>query len=89
MTRDAILSAMAQTLIEGEDIKEMETRTGATDYEHLRSMYVRASAPDFSLGKANRWLGYMQGVMVAMGVLDLDDVKDISKLASERFPEAE
>jgi hypothetical protein len=37
---------------------------------------------DASIGKANRWLGFAQGALVACGVRDLDDMKADSYWAS-------
>lgn len=52
-------------------------------YEHLANMYLRAASAhasgEMSPAKLGRWLGYMQGVLVAKGVLTLDEAKEINK----------
>lgn len=49
------------------------------DYTHLVSMYERASTGEFSEGKLGRWLGYMQGVLIANGCITLDEAKALNK----------
>lgn len=33
----------------------------------------------FSEGKRNRWLGYVQGVLVARGIMTLDEIKELNR----------
>ena len=54
--------------------------------EHMRDMLRRidancdATAPNgFSEAKLGRWLGYVQGAAVALGVMILDECKEINK----------
>lgn len=47
--------------------------------EHVVDMYDRIRTGDFSQGKLNRWLGWMQAVCVMHGVLTLDECKEINK----------
>jgi len=47
----------------------------------LSARWRRLVAP--TIGKANRWLGFSQGYLVARGVLDLDDVRRHSQIAVE------
>lgn len=53
------------------------------DFPHLQSMYDRAMSSDiqFSEGKLGRWLGYVQGVLVANACCTLDEMKKLN----ERF----
>lgn len=44
----------------------------------ITAMYSRWPS-DGSSNKAMRWLGYMQGFLVARGVFDLDEVKEHSR----------
>lgn len=60
--------------------------SGALSIEHMRDMLRRidansdATAPDgFSAAKLGRWLGYLQGVAVALDVMSLDECKEINK----------
>lgn len=48
---------------------------------HARSMMERIDAnPDqFSPSKLGRWLGWLQGVMCAYGLLTLEEAKQINK----------
>jgi len=53
-------------------------------FGHLIDMLCRvndaiAEGEPFSEGKINLWLGYMQGVLVARGLLTLDEAKQINK----------
>lgn len=51
--------------------------------EHLRSMLSRMQEAEsghaFSEGKRNRWLGYIQGVAVASGIMTLNECKDLNR----------
>lgn len=51
------------------------------DYEHLESMLDRVTKmpEQFSEGKLGRWLGYMQGVLVANQCGTLEDMKQLNK----------
>lgn len=57
------------------------------EYAHLVEMRERMNEPDFSIGKANRWLGYMQGVVIGFSVgsdegpIPLDDIKNLNRPA--------
>lgn len=51
-------------------------------YEHLRWMVLEMHN-GMSIGKAMRWLGYIQGVLVATAVCTLEDMKNLSKRHSE------
>lgn len=64
-----IRRAMANTLALAvrHGLHEERSDHPATEYGHLTDMMRRMEAPDFSIGKANRWLGYAQGVVLARG----------------------
>ena len=65
---------------------------GPCSTAHLVSMLERVTLypEDFSEGKINRWLGYIQGVLVSYGVRDLVEMKLINKRCSDKFtPEQE
>jgi hypothetical protein len=53
-----------------------------TNFGHLRWMVQEMSAPGFSENKAMRWLGYIQGVVVASGEATLEEMKDLSRRAA-------
>jgi len=61
-----------------------ESDVAASDWPHLKSMLIRVdeAVEPFSEGKLNRWLGYIQGVLVAREILTLQECKDINKLHS-------
>ena len=48
--------------------------------DHIRTMPDRMA--DHSIGKAMRWLGYVQGVLVERGVFSLDEIKEHSRMFS-------
>lgn len=50
---------------------------------HLRWM-VQEIGNDMSINKAMRWLGYIQGMLVAMAVVSLHDMKELSKKYAEK-----
>ncbi len=37
-------------------------------------------------GKANRWLGFIQGIMFVVKVASIPELKNINKVATEAFP---
>lgn len=72
------LGAFAETVRVAFDNSGRLPGSGAASWEHIRSMSERID-DSFSEGKRNRWLGYIQGVLVSYGVLSLDEVKDINR----------
>lgn len=52
-----------------------------TDAKHLQSMLdrIRMNPAEFSPAKLGRWLGYAQGVLVALNVVTLDEMKEINR----------
>lgn len=74
------LEAMEATLNHARDrgMAMLESATEGVDYKHLISMYVRAEAGNFSEAKLGRWLGWMQGVIVALGFGTLEEMKRIN-----------
>jgi hypothetical protein len=48
------------------------------DYDHFLSMQERM-VDDFSEAKLGRWLGYIQGVLVANGCITLEEAKAINQ----------
>jgi hypothetical protein len=50
-----------------------------TGINHLNYMIDEIVEGGQSEGKANRWLGYLQGVLVATGVATLSQMKDVNK----------
>lgn len=94
MTRNGIFNAMndciihAQTYANPESPELYRGDLGEEDepssLKHLRSMYDRvadsiSSETAFSTGKMNRWLGFMQGVLVSCGIATLNEVKDVNR----------
>lgn len=49
------------------------------DFDHLASMYQRASNEKFSDAKLGRWLGYIQGVLVANQCGNLEEFKALNR----------
>ena len=56
--------------------------------DHFVSMLQRASVGNFSQAKLGRWLGYMQGVLVAKEISTLDEMKELNRKYSEIAHEA-
>ncbi len=79
MTRDEALSLLRE-------YSEEATIPDAFDWQdqiYDDAMGMPARFPtDGSKAKAMRWLGYMQGVLVALGVYTLDEVKEHSRRRS-------
>lgn len=78
--------AMVATLeaAKAENYDDIEFEITGVDFIHLVSMYDRIVGADvigepFSDAKIGRWLGYMQGVLVANGACSLDQVKEINR----------
>lgn len=77
------LQAMEDTLAlaRERDLDNVEADIEAATYPHLLDMFNRASSGEFSEGKINRWLGWMQGCVYCMaaGEITLDELKEINK----------
>lgn len=84
-----MLRAMQKTLhIAYDNRHQLPGVTGdGVSYAHLAGMYARATylhpMGEMSPAKLGRWLGWMQGVMCAKGVLTLDEAKAINKEHAE------
>lgn len=46
---------------------------------HLEEMLNKMKKGDMSNGKANRWLGWAQGVLVVLGLATLEEMKQVNK----------
>ena len=77
MTRYALVAKTA--LIRGEDDPTFE-EDNYTSLTYLTDMIDRAS-PEFDEDKANRWVGFMQGVLWAERIFDLESLKAHVKAA--------
>lgn len=89
MTRRGVFNAMNSTLIQAQTSPHRPPSFHSADKDdptslaHLQDMHQRAvdhvlDEEAFNTGKANRWLGYMQGVLVARQLATLEDVKQIN-----------
>lgn len=86
MTRFGIIMAAEATLARAKAHgmeNSWENGDGSTDYTHLCSMLEQMRDPEFSIGKLNRWLGWMQASVVAatarsMVPIALDEMKEIN-----------
>lgn len=67
----------------------IEQSKDGVSYPHLRWMVEQIEKDEMSEGKTMRWLGYIQGVLVAIGPSSctLDQMKDLSRRAAEIGPE--
>lgn len=76
------LAALRDTIVLAEE-RGMPEYCGDLGLSHLRSMYTRAEAGDFSEAKLGRWLGWAQCAVVAACIgVTLDDMKAINLLHS-------
>lgn len=72
------LAAFQDTIALAEE-RGMPESGGELGLAHLRSMYERAQAAEFSEGKLGRWLGWAQCAVVAAAIgVTLDDMKRIN-----------
>jgi hypothetical protein len=55
-----------------------ETEPG-TSYAHLRWMLNELKMLKFPKGKANRWLGFIQGIMIERGLLTVQEERDFTR----------
>lgn len=58
---------------------------GPLGLDHLENMFRKVTSvegQDFSEGKLNRWLGWMQAACCAAGALTLEQAKDLNRRAS-------
>jgi hypothetical protein len=50
-----------------------------TSYAHLRWMLSELKTAKFPKGKANRWLGFIQGIMIERGLLTVHEERDFTR----------
>lgn len=74
--------AMRETLelARSRDYDNVSFEEVGVDFDHLVSMQLRfeSADPPFSEAKMGRWLGYVQGVLVANGCLTLEECKQLN-----------
>lgn len=77
MTRQGVLNtiALCALLAANKGLNAGGRRTA----DHFNDMMQRANAPDFSTGKMNRWLGWMQGVLESAGIITEDEAGEMSR----------
>lgn len=77
------VKAMRATLelAQERDYWDIDFEEIGVDFDHLKSMVERIEGmPDeYSEAKKGRWLGYMQGVLVANAVMTLEEAKEINR----------
>jgi hypothetical protein len=81
-TRAAIDETMA-TLRSGKWDISNSYPSCAEHISHLFEMESRIKSEDFTVGKLNRWLGWMQAVIVVCTDATLDEMKEINKRWSD------
>ena len=57
----------------------IQTLVESVSYKHLLDMFTRMTHEEFSEGKLNRWLGWIQCAVVVQGFATLDEMKEINK----------
>ena len=53
-------------------------------YAHLLWMLNGIQLQYITGNKAHRWLGYIQGMLVAHGIVSLDDMKKLNQMSTRR-----
>jgi hypothetical protein len=68
-------------LVDERDMAYCEFETPEVNYSHLQDMLQRIEndPSQFSEAKLGRWLGYVQGVIVATDYGTLEEMKQINK----------
>lgn len=77
MTRQGILNTIEECVELAKS--HYLTGVGRVSWQHFEDMLARALSPSFSEGKLNRWLGWMQGVLEAQGIITGDEAGEMSR----------
>lgn len=72
-----LLFARYASFIRREGIDEADPRK--TSMQNLAWMCRTAIHEPMSIDKASRWLGFVQGVLAARNIIDVDDERDYSR----------
>jgi len=70
--------AIRATIVAARQASSWFPKDGPCSIAHFEDMESRLT-DDMSDAKVGRWLGYIQGVMCALGPFPLDDLKAINK----------
>lgn len=76
MTRRGVINAMAECVELAKS--HYLTGVGRVSWQHFEDMLVRSGDPALSDGKINRWLGWMQGVLEAQGIITGDQAGEMN-----------
>ena len=76
MKKDKVLDGLDKILTEGSMRLRANRDPEGKTQGHLRWMIKEMKTKKFSSAKWNRWLGYIQGVMVAYDLTDLNTERD-------------
>jgi len=74
VTARALKDCIAATLGTGVDFGDLHVHTSL---KHLNWMMCEIGTGRVTGSKAHRWLGYVQGALVAKGYMTHDEIKDI------------
>lgn len=72
MNKTEVLDGLDKVIGDVEPIRDPEGKS----LSHLRWMIVEMKTTEFSDDKFNRWLGYIQGVLVVLGITTLNKERD-------------
>lgn len=75
-----VLAAMKETLALCSEDALPDNEQRADSYQHLVDMVEMVKThPEWSSAKANRWLGFLQGVAIAYNIVSLEDLIRLNK----------
>lgn len=76
MNQDKTLKELDEILSDGYVNLEIKRDPEGKTRNHLKWMINEMKTKEFSQGKFNRWLGYIQGVMVVQGLTSLNKERE-------------
>ena len=84
MTRQGVLNAMYRcwTIAQAARLNAGGRQTAA----HFADMVHQVNKPDFPEDRMNCWLGWMQGILEANGIITGDEANEMNRLARRLVP---
>ena len=79
MTKAGILKSISETYKLAFWQLDSFPEEGPLSFDHLSDMVTKTNDESFSIGKLNRWLGWMQCAVVSVGIASLEDIKEMNR----------
>lgn len=79
VTAASKLSEHVLTRVPNEDVWNEDGSKNYASRGHIAYMIIKILSGGVEGEKAHRWLGYIQGVLVARGFASLDEMKEVNK----------